>query len=123
MPRWRDWWLRAISTDPEVALGLRKAAVYVSEAPAFPAYMEPRIPEAKAGIPLWGAMFRVRALPQGVPRLSGLGPFPRGFPLPGSSGSKRPPLIPGVCGEPRMWLRRSGRIVARICVTVARMLV
>ncbi len=47
MPRWRDWWLRAISTDPEVTLGLKKAAVYVSESPAFPSYMEPRIPEEK----------------------------------------------------------------------------
>lgn len=44
MPSWRDWWLRAISADPEVTLGLRKAAVYISEAPAFPSYMEPRVP-------------------------------------------------------------------------------
>jgi len=47
MPRWRDWWLLAISENPEVTLGLRKAAVYVSESPAFPSYMEPRVPEAK----------------------------------------------------------------------------
>ena len=48
MPRWRDWWLRAISTDPEVTLGLRKAVVYVTDSPAFPAYMEPRVPEERA---------------------------------------------------------------------------
>ncbi len=47
MPSWRDWWLRAISTDPEVTLGLRKAAVYVTDSPSFPAYMEPRLPEEK----------------------------------------------------------------------------
>jgi len=47
MPRWRDWWLQAISANPQVTLGLRKAAVYVTESPAFPAYMEPRVPEEK----------------------------------------------------------------------------
>jgi|GEM_PF-446556 len=47
LPRWRDWWLRTISTNPAVTLGLKKAAVYVTESPAFPAYMEPRLPETR----------------------------------------------------------------------------
>jgi hypothetical protein len=38
------WWLQAVAENPEATLGLRRAALYITERPAFPAGMEPRIP-------------------------------------------------------------------------------
>lgn len=39
----RVWWLQAVAENPEVTLGLVRAAVYVTDRPAFPLRMEPRV--------------------------------------------------------------------------------
>jgi hypothetical protein len=41
------WWLRAVAENPQATLGLKRAALYVTERPAFPAGMEPRVPAEK----------------------------------------------------------------------------
>ncbi len=41
------WWLRAVAENPQATLGLTRAALYVTDRPAFPLGMEPRIPEEK----------------------------------------------------------------------------
>lgn len=38
----RAWWLQAVVESPEIVLGLVRAAVYVTDHPAFPLQMEPR---------------------------------------------------------------------------------
>ncbi|MEN3010078.1 MAG: hypothetical protein ABDI20_03720 [Candidatus Bipolaricaulaceae bacterium] len=38
----RAWWLQAVAESPAITLGLVRAAVYVTDRPAFPVRMEPR---------------------------------------------------------------------------------
>lgn len=38
----RAWWLQAVAENPQITLGLVRAAVYVTDRPAFPVRMEPR---------------------------------------------------------------------------------
>lgn len=42
----RAWWLEAVAENPAVTLGLVRAAVYVTDQPAFPLQMEPRVSPA-----------------------------------------------------------------------------
>ncbi len=51
----RSWWVKAISSEPRMTLGLVRAALYVSDSPAFPVDMEPRIPERRTEISPCGA--------------------------------------------------------------------
>ena len=39
-----QWWLQAVAENPQATLGLKRAALYVTDRPAFPAGMEPRLP-------------------------------------------------------------------------------
>lgn len=41
----RAWWLKAVAENPEITLGLVRAAVYVTDRPTFPLRMEPRASE------------------------------------------------------------------------------
>jgi hypothetical protein len=41
----RAWWLKAVAENPEITLGLVRAAVYVTDRPAFPLRVEPRLSE------------------------------------------------------------------------------
>lgn len=43
----RAWWLKAVAENPEVTLGLVRAAVYSTDRPAFPLHMEPRVSAAE----------------------------------------------------------------------------
>ncbi|MGB9757110.1 MAG: hypothetical protein ACPLRP_01485 [Candidatus Bipolaricaulaceae bacterium] len=43
----RAWWLQAVAESPEITLGLVRAAVYVTDRPAFPLRMEPRLSPAE----------------------------------------------------------------------------
>lgn len=38
----RAWWLRAVAENPQITLGLVRAAVYVTDRPAFPFRVTPR---------------------------------------------------------------------------------
>lgn len=42
----RAWWLRVVAENPQITLGLVRAAIYVTDRPAFPLRMEPRVAEA-----------------------------------------------------------------------------
>lgn len=55
LPDERSWWLKAIAAEPQATLGLVRSALYVTDSPAFPAYMEPRIPEEPGEISPCGA--------------------------------------------------------------------
>lgn len=45
----RAWWLQAVAENPEITWGLVRAAVYVTETPAFPVRMEPRDSQSPGG--------------------------------------------------------------------------
>lgn len=42
LPPERRWWLRSVAEDPEGTMGLVQAAVYETDAPAYPPRLEPR---------------------------------------------------------------------------------
>ncbi len=49
LPPGREWWVAGIANDPGGTLGLARAAVYVSERPAYPRRRELRLPANPSG--------------------------------------------------------------------------
>jgi len=55
LPSGREWWVEGIANDPGGTLGLARAAVYVSDRPAYPRRRELRVPATPSSSALCGS--------------------------------------------------------------------